>query len=165
MALACLLLAGFASVVVARRMVGLALALGFALLVNRVVVDQFGVDRGFWGEVCCCRLVGGRLFWMVSLGIVRPVVPATTRKSAIQLAEDLFPRALDEYLQGTGSRSKSFATNCWLATSRCRSSIVAGLDLPQTGKFDEARERSGRPATIREWGSGGSGKSNRSWNV
>jgi hypothetical protein len=121
---------------------GLALALGFALLVNLLLLTSL-----VWTELLGTGLLlvawsAAGVFWSVSLASSVRWCRQHRGKSAIQPAEDLFPRALGEYLQGNWFQVEVLCNQLLARDPRdAEARLLLASTNRQTGKFEEAREQ------------------------
>jgi thioredoxin-like negative regulator of GroEL len=125
----------------------LAIALGFALLVNLLLLTSLVwtelLGTGFVGtSLLLVAWLAAAVFWSVSVASSFRWCRQHRGKSAIQPAEDLFPLALGEYIQGNWFQVEVFCNQLLARDPRdAEAKLLLASTCRQTGKFDEAREK------------------------
>jgi len=122
------------------RWLGLATAAGFALAVETLFLTLFVWDEvlGRAGMAALATFVAGT--WLVGVVVNRRWVAQRRHEAALPEADDLFPDALAEYLQGSWFLAEQ---KCRELIRRRRSDVDARLLLAtllrHTNRFAEAR--------------------------
>jgi hypothetical protein len=121
---------------------GLAMAVGFALLVNLLLLTSLVWTELLGTGLLLVAWMAAGVFWSVSVASSVRWCRQHRVKSAIQPAEDLFPLALGEYLQGNWFQVEVLCNQLLARNPRdAEAKLLLASTSRQTGKFDEARER------------------------